>query len=57
MNASERGVSGNARPQGTPRRSDAEVNAELEAAVQAVVQEREDAERRNRGQTEGGKEQ
>lgn len=57
MNASERGVSGNARPQGTLRRSAAEVNAEFEAAVQAMVQEREEAERRNREQTEGGREQ
>lgn len=56
MNASERGVSGNARPQGTLRRSAAEVNAEFESAVQAMVQEREEAERRNREQTEGGKE-
>ena len=56
MNASERGVSGNARPQGMLRRSAAEVNAEFEGAVQAMVQEREEAERRNREQTEGGKE-
>lgn len=57
MNAAERGVIGNARPQGTPQRSAAEVNAEFEAAVRAMVQEREEAERRNREQTEGGKEQ
>lgn len=56
MNEAERAVSGNARPQGTLRRSAAEVNAEFEAAVQAMVQEREEAERRNREQTEGGKE-
>lgn len=56
MNEAERAVSGNARPQGTLRRNAAEVNAEFEAAVQAMVQEREEAERRNREQTEGGKE-
>ena len=48
MKAAERGVSGNARPQGTPRRSAAEVNAEFEAAVQAMVREYEASERKRR---------
>lgn len=48
MNAAERGVIGNARPQGTPQRSATEVNAEFEAAVRAMEQEREAAEHRRK---------
>ena len=48
MNAAERGVIGNARPQGTAQRSAAEVNAEFEAAVRAMEQEHEAAEQRRK---------